>query len=720
MITFSAGTGGTLTGSATPTVSGGKVAVGDIPTATRSGYKFLGWSGGTLTNATAAQVAAVTHSADTTYTAQWEQQYRVTYNSNLPAGASVSNMPTSPSAYLDKGSNYTLVGTPSCSGATDGHAYKFKGWGATANATTTITAINNISKDETVYAIWEALPQVTFKIGTGGKFSDNTTADKKVNANASGAVTAPAVTANTGYSFKGWSDGTNTLTEAQVNAKNHTADTTYTAQWELRKVTSGTPDANNNLVEGSTISLEKVTLSDGTDIAKASYASSDLANFEWYIVNSGVTPVPGTHTPVQSNDKTGNYLIPTGTAPTQHVWVLVKGGGTNISDEPCLIDMGPVGVESFTYEVEIHVSGSKPATVPNGLTASLSTTNLEAGKSYGVTASVGGNSANKYKFSGWSDSLTSGSSFNPAAGSVSVYSVPATTTGTGLVSKPGKNYIYANFVPIPHLTLTNSGGATGAQAFKGQLGNDGKDSARNVTYTFPAGSKFTASTTPGATVAVGAGTAGNLVIECTETAPGTYTDTLTITYEDADGVKYTLTQPVAYTVTVPTKTVHVEVAVDGGSASDTLPANTTVSPTKANPVTLEGGDSTLLSTNTSNRGYRFTGWSAVAAANGSLSTTAAATNNGGTTTFIMADPVPSTDVTVVANYITVPWLEAGSKIPGGHATGTSPTVKPATVEINNTGAANATAVKVSVDDSRFELATGGMTATGNTVAAGGP
>lgn len=718
VITFNAG-GGTLSDSATPTVSGGKVAVGDIPTATRSGYKFLGWSGGTLTNATAAQVAAVTHSADTTYTAQWEQQYRVTYNSNLPAGASVSNMPTSPSAYLDKGSNYTLVGTPSCSGATDGHAYKFKGWGATANATTTITAINNISKDETVYAIWEALPQVTFKIGTGGKFSDNTTADKKVNANASGAVTAPAVTANTGYSFKGWSDGTNTLTEAQVNAKNHTADTTYTAQWELRKVTSGTPDANNNLVEGSTISLEKVTLSDGTDIAKASYASSDLANFEWYIVNSGVTPVPGTHTPVQSNDKTGNYLIPTGTAPTQHVWVLVKGGGTNISDEPCLIDMGPVGVESFTYEVEIHVSGSKPATVPNGLTASLSTTNLEAGKSYGVTASVGGNSANKYKFSGWSDSLTSGSSFNPAAGSVSVYSVPATTTGTGLVSKPGKNYIYANFVPIPHLTLTNSGGATGAQAFRGQLGNDGKDSARNVTYTFPAGSKFTASTTPGDTVAVGAGTAGNLVIECTETAPGTYTDTLTITYEDADGVKYTLTQPVAYTVTVPTKTVHVEVAVDGGSASDTLPANTTVSPTKANPVTLEGGDSTLLSTNTSNRGYRFTGWSAVAAANGSLSTTAAATNNGGTTTFIMADPVPSTDVTVVANYITVPWLEAGSKIPGGHATGTSPTVKPATVEINNTGAANATAVEVSVDDHRFQLASGGMTATGNTVAAGG-
>ena len=713
MITFSAGTGGTLTGSATPTVSGGKVAVGDIPTASRTGYKFLGWSGGTLTNATAAQVAAVTHSADTTYTAQWEQQYRVSYdnNSSKVGNGTIGGTVPAQSGYLDSGSSYTvstskLTYTPGA----DGKAYTFVGWNTNKNATTGQTSITVTANTTTLYAIWKQNAQVTFVIGNGGTFAapNAASASVVVNTDTAGKVTVPGYTAKTGYTFKGWSGGTLTnATDAQVAAVAHTANTTYTAQWELRKVTGGT--ASGKTTKGETMSLDSVDLSDGTNIAKANYGSSDLGTIEWYLASpKGDGDTAPTSPAAMGTGATAT--IPTNAIETQSIWVKVKGKGNNIATDECWIYVGEVGKESFKFQVGVKVDGTAVTggSIPTGITTSPGgTQTVKGGNSFNVTAS---SSNVGYVFDGWDIGDATGGAFTPVNtdGSVSSFKAPETGLSTSTTYT-----IYAKFKSVPHLTLTDAGGTTGNQAYKGTVTNDGAATAYQVKYELAGGdaSDFSLNkNNPTGSQLAAAGT-DSLTVTCNGTTDGkTYTTTLKITYSDSTtgNVVGTITKPVSFTYIEPRKTVYVNIKVDTGTAQPTV-FGITVTPSSGSPATLKKDETTLVSTNTaSDSGYRFKGWSSNLGDN-----SATVTNTGGTGTFTMSDP--AVDTVITANYISVPYLTLAATTAGGHKFGVN-TVTNATATVTNKGKANATAVKVSVGDSRFTLeTTGGMAATGNTV-----
>ncbi|MGN0683074.1 MAG: InlB B-repeat-containing protein, partial [Oscillospiraceae bacterium] len=82
-VTFSAGEGGTLTGNVSKTITkGGSLAFADIPTASKTGYDFIGWSDGTTTY-TVTELLDKDINENTTLTAQYTiKQYTVTFDTD--------------------------------------------------------------------------------------------------------------------------------------------------------------------------------------------------------------------------------------------------------------------------------------------------------------------------------------------------------------------------------------------------------------------------------------------------------------------------------------------------------------------------------------------------------------------------------------------------------------------------------------------------------------
>lgn len=198
----------------TPAFSGG------IPS--REGYTFKGWS----------PTVAKTVTENATYAAQWEpvpavNKYKVTYNANADKYTGV--VPTDTTDY-EKNATVTVKNNV---GNLAREGYILKGWGMTAEAKTdNIVTAFMISKDTTLYAVWEKAETpapikytVTY---TDGVDSEEIFADQKYTVEVN--KETPAYVGNltrNGYVFKGWSPEV---------AKTVTKDVIYVAQWEKNTV----------------------------------------------------------------------------------------------------------------------------------------------------------------------------------------------------------------------------------------------------------------------------------------------------------------------------------------------------------------------------------------------------------------------------------------------------------------------------------------------------
>ena len=163
---------------------------------TKEGYTFAGWTGTGLGSATTTVTIAQGSTGDRSYTATWTPiNYTITYNL---AGGSATN----PTSYTIETATFTL-NNPTKEG------YTFAGWTGTdlGGATTTVTIAQGSTGNRSYTATWaENSYAVTFyndghgtikvagvTVANGGTASVNHFTTKTL-----------AVTANTGYTFNGW------------------------------------------------------------------------------------------------------------------------------------------------------------------------------------------------------------------------------------------------------------------------------------------------------------------------------------------------------------------------------------------------------------------------------------------------------------------------------------------------------------------------------------
>jgi uncharacterized repeat protein (TIGR02543 family) len=191
-------------------------ALGTLPTATRTGYTFKGWSTsktGTVNVSTTTKVTA-----NVTYYAVWTiNSYTWTFDANGGTGDTTKTL----------NYNATLSTLPTASRAsTAANNYTFAGWFDTNASTggTQLTTSTKCTSNKTWYARWTASTRqykLTVTAGTGGTVSGGGT----YNYNASAILKA---TANSGYHFVKWSDGNTSATRTVTVTK----DATYTATFE--------------------------------------------------------------------------------------------------------------------------------------------------------------------------------------------------------------------------------------------------------------------------------------------------------------------------------------------------------------------------------------------------------------------------------------------------------------------------------------------------------
>lgn len=245
-ITFDANGGNASLSS--KTISTGSYLTG-LPTATRSGYTFLGWTMDRIDpNSSMTQTVVVisenmySFDKDTTLYAYWKKNETsptvctVTFNAS---GGSVSQA----SKTVTSGSTYGTLPTPTKTG------YTFDGWYTSRSGGTQVTASStfNGSSNVTLYAHWTSVPvstetYVTITFDANG----GSTSQKSKTIRAGSDLTGLPTATRSGYTFLGWAvdkidpnaSGTYTTVVVSEGMFSFDKDTTLYAYWRLDKQTT--------------------------------------------------------------------------------------------------------------------------------------------------------------------------------------------------------------------------------------------------------------------------------------------------------------------------------------------------------------------------------------------------------------------------------------------------------------------------------------------------
>ena len=394
-----------------------------LPTPTRDGYTFTGWTGTGLSSATKTVTVSKGSTGNRSYTANWSANgYTVTFNYNKPstaAGTMSGNGTTSKG--VTYAAAYGTLPQPSIPGWT------FNGWYTAASgesgisATTTYTAVGN----QTLYAHWTMNTYSISYNANGGSLSGQKTS-YNVNTDS---FTLPTPTKN-GYTFTGWTGSNGTTAQKSVTiAKGSTGNKSYTSNWtptnysisyslnggslsgqktsyniETANFTLPTPTRNGYTFTGWTGS-NGTTANKSVSIAKGSTGNkSYTAN--WTPVNYTITynanggSISGQKT--SYNIETADFTLPTPTR-TGYTFTGWTGTGLSAATKSVTVSKGSTGNRSYTANWSINTYTISYTLNGGSLSGQPTSYNVESADFTLPTPSKSG-----YTFTGWTGTGLSG------------------------------------------------------------------------------------------------------------------------------------------------------------------------------------------------------------------------------------------------------------------------------------------------------------------------
>ena len=241
-----------------------------LPTPTRNGYEFVGWTGEGITTPQTSVIIPKGSTGNRTYTANWEI---ITYNIFLYKG---DGSEAETIHYTVETPDFALQ-LPTRTG------YEFLGWQrldgyAPGEKQMNVTIPKGTTGDRTYTGCWQAI-EYTITLDTSG----GNALDAISYAVTSSPITLPTPV-RTGYTFLGWTgEGITTPQTSVIIPKGSTGDKAYTANWQVIEYTI-TLDTNG----GPNVSPIKYTVEDSFTLPYPLRPGYEFAG--WTLDGSGMLP----------------------------------------------------------------------------------------------------------------------------------------------------------------------------------------------------------------------------------------------------------------------------------------------------------------------------------------------------------------------------------------------------------------------------------------------
>ena len=242
----------------------------ELPTPTRHGYEFVGWTGEGITTPQTSVIIPKGSTGNRTYTANWEI---ITYNIFLYKG---DGSEAETIHYTVETPDFALQ-PPTRTG------YEFLGWQrldgyAPGEKQMNVTIPKGTTGDRTYTGCWQAI-EYTITLDTSG----GNALDAISYAVTSSPITLPTPV-RTGYTFLGWTGEGITTPQTSVKIpKGSTGDKAYTANWKVIEYTI-TLDTNG----GPNVSPIKYTVEDSFTLPYPLRPGYEFAG--WTLDGSGMLP----------------------------------------------------------------------------------------------------------------------------------------------------------------------------------------------------------------------------------------------------------------------------------------------------------------------------------------------------------------------------------------------------------------------------------------------
>jgi len=446
--------------------------------ATRPSYFFGGWNTAADGTGRAYQYPSIftigtTTPSSTTLTAQWIQAFTVHYIGN----GSTTSLPTD--QLYPQGQSVALAAAPTLTG------YTFAGWLDSTGQLHAASSNFSVLQNSVLTAQWTPIPiTITYAMNNG-----TSTTPTQSNLFYHNTFQVAQTPSRTGYTFGGWSDGTNTYSPGQTYLVD-TSNITLTAQWSINSyavtyeigIGQGTLPTQSDTAFGATFTVSSTAPTlNGYSFTAWSDGTNLYAPGATYTMGAAVVTLSAQYSPLGYTTIT--YLPNNGVGTTPSQVALPEGAYFSLASGSALTRTGYLfagwGDGTTTYQPGFqYYVGSylNPIALTAQWTAIFSVT-YSAGSGSGVVptdsnqyltndtfsvASASGLTQSGYTFNGWSDGTSRyqpGDTYSVGSSNITLTAIwlaTSPTPGSDPVSDPLQQSKIVSISPTTVITGTQT------------------------------------------------------------------------------------------------------------------------------------------------------------------------------------------------------------------------------------------------------------------------